>query len=109
RVVATRRRVEALVSCHRLEDVADADDPGEERDLLTAEVVRVSGSVPALVMMADDLRHVAEAPRPAADALALLGVASDQEPLARRELPRRVEQGARERELPEIVAERSAG
>src|SRR3954451_11218445 len=36
-------------SDHRVERVADRDDPGAERDLALEESVRVAGAVPALV------------------------------------------------------------
>src|ERR671928_2040147 len=49
------------VGRHRVERVADEDDPRLERDLLAALPVRVAGAVVALVAVPDDLADVLEA------------------------------------------------
>ena len=83
--------------------VADADDPGGERDLLSREPVRVAAPVPVLVARADERRDALEGERGQEDALADDGVLPDELPLALVERAGLVEDLVRHGELPEIV------
>src|SRR5204863_5813112 len=60
---AERQRLPiAAVGRHRVEGVAAHDDPRGPRNLLPGEMIRVAGSVPALVTRADDRPDVTEQP-----------------------------------------------
>ena len=62
--------------------VAGEDDPAADRDLRAGEAVRIALAVPALVLVADDPRHVAQTRDRAQDALADRGVLAHDLPLA---------------------------
>src|SRR5207237_9118161 len=62
---------------HRVEGVADEDDPRLERDRLTRERVRIARAVPPLVAVADDRPHLGELVDRREDPLAELGVLLD--------------------------------
>ena len=69
---------------HRVERIADEDDPGLERNLVAQQAVRVALAVEALVAGADDRTHVLELLDRREDPLAELGVGLDQRPSPRR-------------------------
>src|SRR5205085_11976674 len=60
RFLEEKRRPVRAIGRHRVEGVAAADDPRQERDLLAGEPVRIALAVPALVAGADDPADLAE-------------------------------------------------
>ena len=71
----------------RVEDVGDRHHPRLQRDLGSRDAARVAAPVQLLVVAVRDLGHVAQVPRPRdlpQEAVRLLHVALDLQPLARR-------------------------
>jgi hypothetical protein len=64
-----------------IEGVDEPDDPGADRDVLAAQVARVAGPIPMLVVVADDRPEGGEGAERGADALSDLGMAPDEFPL----------------------------
>src|SRR3954452_620411 len=60
RFLAAQPLAVGAVGRHRVERVADEDDPRLERDLIAGLAVRVARAVPALVAAADDRAHLGE-------------------------------------------------
>src|SRR5205807_5206420 len=79
---------------------------GAERDLVPAEMLRVSGSVVALVVVPDRGNGVLEEAEPVDDAGALVRVALHQPPLLRVEPLGLQQDRIRNRELADVVEER---
>src|SRR3954470_9259569 len=70
---------------HRLQRVADGEDPRDERDVVRAEALRVAAAVPALVVVEDDVHDDLRQPERAHDARADLRVPAHDLPLVLRE------------------------
>src|SRR5205085_5633452 len=45
--------------CQRIVDIGDTQNPGRKRNLLSSQSIRVTGAIPALVMVTDDRSYVA--------------------------------------------------
>src|SRR5438067_5225495 len=93
------------VGRHRVEGVADEDDPRLERDLLAALAVRIAGAVPVLVAGADDRTHVLEPLDRRDDPLAELGVRLHQRPLLGGQAARLGEDRRGDADLADVVEE----
>ena len=90
-----------------VEDVGDRDDAAGERDAVAGGAVRIALAVPALVVVCDRVRPLAE-PRAQrrGEAGAELGMAADQLPLRVRRAPGLVEDLGRHLELADVVQQR---
>src|SRR5690349_2205038 len=93
------------VGRHRVEGVADEDDPRLERDLPAGLLVRVAGAVPALVAAADDRAHLCEPLDRLEDPLAELRVHLDDRALLGRERPGLEQDARRDPDLADVVEE----
>src|SRR5437868_2654424 len=92
---------------HRVEGVADEDDPRLERDLLAALAVRIARAVPVLVAGADDRAHVLEPLDRRDDPLAELGMGLHERALLGGEPARLGEDRRGDADLADVVEERA--
>src|SRR5207245_1996301 len=95
------------VGRHRVEGVADEDDPRLERDLVAGDPVRVARAVPALVAMAHDRAYVLQPVDRRDDPLTELRVPLDHRTLRGRQAPRLPEDAGRDPDLADVVEERA--
>src|SRR5512142_2383958 len=93
------------VGRHRVEGVADEDDPRLDRDLLASLAVRIAVAVPALVAGAHDGPDLREPVDRSQDPLAELRVLLDHEPLLRRQRARLLQDLGRDPDLADVVEE----
>src|SRR5438876_3346635 len=93
------------VGRHRVEGVADEDDPRLERNLLAALAVRIAGAVPVLVAGAHDRAYVLEALDGRDDPLAELRVRLHHRPLLGGQPARLGEDRGRDADLADVVEE----
>src|SRR3954462_1898904 len=91
------------VGGHRVERVADQDDPRLVRDLLAGLAVGVAGAVPALVAAPDDGANLGEPLDRLEDPLAELGVHLDDRALLGRERARLEQDAGRDPDLADVV------
>src|SRR6185295_13568386 len=101
-LLLTRRRGGMLLA-HRVEGVADEDDPGPDRDVLAGQAVRVALPVPALVGGANQTGHRGERRGRAQNPLTDQRVLSDQLPLDLVERLRLAQDFVGNRDLAEVV------
>src|SRR5439155_11344340 len=95
------------VGGHRVEGVADEDDPRLDRDLLAGLAVGIALPVPALVAAPHDLAHLREPVDRLEDPLAELRVHLDDLPLLRRQRPGLEQDARRDADLADVVEERA--
>ena len=84
-------------------DVGDLEDSGEQRNVLAFEPVRISGAIPAFVMVPDDGEYRGQQRDGAADFLALHRVGAHHVPFAFGERPGLEQDRVRDRNLPDIM------
>ena len=94
------------VGYERVPGVAGEHDARGERDLLAGDAVRVAAAVPALVLVADRVRHRGEAGQRPQDALADDGVLAHQLPLLGVEPAGLVEDLVGDPDLADVVEQR---
>src|SRR5207253_1435256 len=92
---------------HRVERVANEDDPRLDRDLLAGLAVRVAVPVPALVAAPHDRANLGQTGDRLEDPLAELGMQLDDLPLLGRERSGFKEDARRDADLADVVEERA--
>src|SRR5204863_4415303 len=107
RLDAHRAPVRAVAG-HRVEGVRDSEDACAQRDLLSAQPIRIAGAVPALVVMADDARDVLEEGNTGDDPRAVLRMFTHGGPLGLRERPRLAQDVVWDADLADVVQDGAA-
>src|SRR5439155_19865812 len=101
-VVRRARLAVETVRRHRVERVGDKEDPGAKRDLRSGEAVRISGAVPAFMVVEHPLRHRTDA-QALQHSRAKRGMLLEDGPLGLRQGRRLAQQVLRKGELAEVV------
>ena len=103
---STRKRVAVRpIGRHRVVGIGDRNDPRQQRNLVSAQSVRIAMAVDSLVVMADDVGDLLVIVDLAQDLLADLRVLLHLPPLLERQRPRLLEQPCGQPDLADVVDE----